>query len=636
MCSSSRLLRSTSPHSCWRRSRRRWPCGSSRGRKSSRGSPCSLRSEVLLLLDNFEQVIDAAPTLGRLLSEAPGLRLLVTSRESLRIAGEQEYPVEPLSAPDPSVRLDPARLSEFPAVALFLERALTARFDFAVTNENAPAVAEICARLDGLPLAIELAAARIRLLSPQALLVRLDERLKLLTGGARGAPERQQTLRAAIDWSYRLLSEPEQRLFARLSVFVGGGRFEEAEAVADHDGMLGVELLDGLQSLVEKSLLRRRDDPDGEPRFWMLGTIREYATDALGADSAAARRAHALAYLALAERYGGELDGPGEAPARRMVHLEQPNLRAALDWTIEAADAVSLVNLWIAAGPFWLARDDMREARAYVEPALAAGSSDALTHEVRARVLRIAYWTYAGLGEHDRAAPIAEERMRIARESGDPWHLAGALSSLASAAAARGDFRQAVELQSECVAIARTMGDAGMLAIGLLNLAVQYEDLDDWASCQRTNEEALTMFRELGMESAAAQVGQNLAQALLMRGDTDSALEHFRTSLPILQENGDLSLVAWALQGFGLIALERGDFERAAKLCAARRTIHQQIGYVPPPHTYEIAERQLQPIAARRGEPSVDKAWAEGEAMPLDEIVAYALEEENPPGRVGC
>jgi predicted ATPase/class 3 adenylate cyclase len=584
---------------------------------------------LLLLLDNFEQVVAAAPPLAALLMEASGLRLLVTSREPLRVPGEREFPLEPLSVPAVGEWVDAARLSEFEAVALFVERALAVRPGFAVTNENAPAVAEICARLDGLPLAIELAAARVRLLSPQALLARLDERLALLTGGARGAPERHQTLRATIDWSYRLLTEPEQRLFSRLGVFVGGCRIEQAEAVADHDAELGIDLLDGLQALVEKSLIRRRDDADGEPRFWMLETIREYALDALGDDLPECRQAHALTYLALAEeRTATTVDRRTEAEASDLLEAERPNLRAAFDWAIKEAKEGVLSRLWIAVGAFWLSRMHLREARAYVDSAVATVTDD-LPAEARSLVLRNAFWVYHWLGEDEKSEAVAEERARVARVSGDPRLIAAALSSLAAAASARGESEQALELQRECVAINRAHGDLENLAVSLINLGAHYEDVRDWEASRHAEEEAMSIFRRLDNPADAAGAEQNLASVLFIQGEVDLAHEHFRASLPVLHRYGRMDLVAWALHGLGLVALEHGDCETAARLCAARESIHRRIGYHPNTRVLEIADSQLEPIIARRNEPPIQAAWIEGEAMTVDEAVAYALADKS-------
>ena len=290
---------------------------------------------LLLLLDNFEQILAAAPTVAELLTASHGLRVLVTSREPLRLRGEHEYPVPPLAVPEGVQAASTDTISRYAAVTLFLERATTIRPGFAITSENAVSIADICARLDGLPLAIELAAARVRLLTPQAIVGRLDRRLPLLTGGARDLPSRQQTLRDTIAWSYDLLDDPERRLFRRLAVFVGGWTLESADAICDVD-QSHADTLDGLESLVAKSLVRQADDAQDEPRFRMLETIREYAQEQLDAsgESNVFRRRHADYYVALAEQIEPHLDGADSETWLHRAQIEHGNLRAALSWSV--------------------------------------------------------------------------------------------------------------------------------------------------------------------------------------------------------------------------------------------------------------------------------------------------------------
>jgi predicted ATPase/class 3 adenylate cyclase len=584
---------------------------------------------LLLLLDNFEQVIDTAPTVAGLLAEAPRVRMLVTSREPLRVPGEQEYPLEPLPVPERAQRVDVDRLSEFGAVALFIERALAVRPEFAITNDNAPAVAEICARLDGLPLAIELAAARMRLLSPHALLARLDSRLKLLTGGARGAPKRQQTLRATIDWSYRLLSEPEQRLFARLGVFVGGCRIDQAEGVADPDRKLGIDLIDGLQGLVEKSLLRRRDDSDGEPRFWMLETIREYALDALGDDRQGARRTHAMAYLALAERCKSQERGSEGAAAYALLEAERPNLRAAFDWAVELEASDVLVRLWIALGLFWIERGHLREAKELAQTVLTTASVGELEPAVQVDVFGWACWAHIDLGEQPQAEEMARKRMTAAERSGDPGLLSRSAQSLAAVTALGGDPEKTIRFGLEAVRYARRTSDPFTLSVALGNLADGYQDIRDYRASRETLEETLALNRQLGVVSHQAHTEHNLAQVLLLLEEFDEARRLFSTALPVLHEHGNEALTGHALQGFAFLALRDGRMERATKLYAACDGLHKRIGFVPRDAVQELAQLQSEPITSRRGEPGIDKAWAEGAAMTVDEAVAYALSGES-------
>jgi predicted ATPase/class 3 adenylate cyclase len=296
--------------------------------------------QLLLLLDNFEQLLPAAPVITDLLAAVPGLKVLVTSRAVLHLYGEHDYPVPPLTVPDPMNLPALETLTQYDAVSLFIQRAQAAKPDFAVTNENAPAVAQICYRLDGLPLAIELAAARIRLLSPQALLTRLSRRLTVLTGGARDLPTRQQTLRGAIDWSYSSLQPGEQVLFERLSAFVDGCTLDAVEAVCNPEGDLEVDVLDGMASLVDTSLLRQGTGPDEDPRFLMLETLREYATERLEerGEAEILRRRHTEYYVELA-REAEETVGARQEALLAALSAEHANLRAALRWALDREEA---------------------------------------------------------------------------------------------------------------------------------------------------------------------------------------------------------------------------------------------------------------------------------------------------------
>ena len=322
------------------------------------------------MLDNLEHLLEAAPSLGDLLVAAPGLKLLVTSRAALRLTAEHEYPVPPLSLPDPDRLPELASLARFESVALFLDRARAVRPDFEVSAENAAAIAEICVRLDGLPLAIELAAARVRLLTPQAMLKRLGQRLALLTGGARDLPSHQRTLRGAIDWSYELLDEDARRLLARLSVFAGGCTLEAAEAVCD-------ATLDGLEALIGENLLQQREQPwDGQPRFSLLETIREYAAERLEqlGEGQETRRRHAEYLVSWLEprddeRLEGSLIGQYQ-----QEDAEQENARAALAWTLDAGEAELSLRLAAALRFYWFARFNLSEGRRWLDAALEQGS----------------------------------------------------------------------------------------------------------------------------------------------------------------------------------------------------------------------------------------------------------------------
>ena len=412
---------------------------------------------LLLLLDNFEQLLAGAPSLARLLAAASYLKLLVTSRAPLRLAAEQEYAVQPLELPDPEHQPEVAELSQYDAVALFVERARAVVPEFEVTNQNARAVAEICGRLDGLPLAIELAAARVRALTPQALLRRLEQRLTLLTGGPRDAPPRQQAMRRTIDWSYTLLSEPEQRLLSRLSVFVGGCDLEAAEAVCDPDGKLGLDMLESISSLIANSLAHAHLDPCGEPRYSMLETIREYASEKLesNGETDALQRRHAQYFLALAER--GEPNVHFFAPQRRerprteqeislpdvpenRVQLELPNLRAALQWAFDRGEPELALRLAAAAALGWALTSDYTEGRARVTRAL--DETEHLQTLERARTL---FWLafFAGFQGDNRSAEAFYAPRALFEQYDDRSGVFRSLLGLTSVATRRGDLERA-------------------------------------------------------------------------------------------------------------------------------------------------------------------------------------------------
>jgi len=386
----------------------------------------SLRGKrMLLVLDNFEQVLLAGTPLMALLASAPDVKALVTSRSLLHVRGERVYPVSPLTVPTPP--LPPLEaLSQYEAVRLFIARAQDAQPDFVVTNETAPAVAEICARLDGLPLAIELAATRTRLLSPDALLARLSNRLKVVTGGSHDLPERQQTLRAAIDWSYSLLDPGEQALFARLAVFVGGRTLEAVEAVCDADGGLPFDALDGVESLLDKSLLRREVGANGEPRLVMLETIHEYARERLFANGEATRceRTHALYYLALVEKAAPHLDGSEQEVWFARLEEEHDNIRAALRWARDTGENAVGLRIVAATGQFWEFRGYWAEGRRQAEVILAANPArDTSDDHVRARaeVLRAAGFLALRQTAWGAAEAFMEEGLSLFRELHDEF-----------------------------------------------------------------------------------------------------------------------------------------------------------------------------------------------------------------------
>ncbi len=535
--------------------------------------------QILLLLDNFEQVISAAPLVADLLETSPHAKLLVTSRAALHIYGEYEFSVLPLALPDPK-RLPPLEdLTRVEAIRLFIERVRAVKSDFAVTPDNAPAIVEICRRLDGLPLAIELAAARIKLFPPQALLARLQSRLKMLTGGARDLPARQQTLRDTITWSYDLLDEGEKTLFRRLSIFVGGSTLEAAEAVCDAT-VLGIDLLDGLASLVDKSLLRQVEGADGEPRFVMLETIREYGLEQLAASGEAPtlRRRHADFFLALAEAAEPKLTSAERGIWLERLESEYDNLRAALEWSrADASASETGLRLVGALIWFWYLRGYWSEGCGCVEGALALTGASERT-AARAKALYGAGVLAWLQGDHALARSRVMESVGIFREVGSKRDLAYALSLLGVVALSQGDYTAAPSPAAEGVALFRQMGDRWGLAVALNNVGNVASQQGDYAGAQSYYEESLALFQELEDKWGQALPLRNLGQIALRQGDYTTARSRLEESLVMWQEVGDQWRIALSLNDLGDVARLEGDYKRAAVLYDQALSLERELG----------------------------------------------------------
>jgi predicted ATPase len=557
---------------------------------------------LLLVLDNFEQVLDAAPTVAELLSCSPRLKVLVTSRALLRLRGEQEGAVPPLTLPDPR-RLPPLpALSQYGAVALFIQRAVTAKPEFAVTNENAPAVAEICHRLDGLPLAIELAAARIRLFSPESLLARLGtakrQGLKLLVGGARDLPARQQTLQNTIGWSYDLLNAPEQMLFRRLTVFAGGFTLEAAEALGGEGDPLEL-----LASLIEKSLVRQ-EDIAGETRFWMLETIREYGADRLreAGEAIAVRDRHLDFFLALAEEAEPRLHGREQLAWLARLEAEHDNLRAALEWSgAEERHAEAALRLAGALAWFWNMRGYLHEGRRWLEDLLERPAPAGAT---RARALdgagllafyqddfdaaparfaeSVALWRelgdrralahamswLGGCSEYSRRIPLLEESVALAREVGDPWVLGLTLWHLAiNVLRFQSDPERVRKLAKESTALLREVGDLWSLGRPLGTLAFVAWGQGDLAAAVVYFEEALAAARTVGDKWGIATTLSFLVAVAREQGDYAAAQALLEEGLAIFREAGDKPRTVHSLSSLAEVAQAQGDDEKARALC---------------------------------------------------------------------
>jgi predicted ATPase/class 3 adenylate cyclase len=577
---------------------------------------------ALLLLDNFEQVLDAAPEVGELLRRCPRLKAVVTSRAGLRISGEQQFPVPPLQLPDPKALPSLSVLSQYEAVRLFIERALAARPDFAVTNENAPAVAEICARLDGLPLAIELAAARIRVLTPQAIHARLGKRLDLLSAGARDLPARQQTLRGAIAWSYDLLEAGAKRLFERLGVFVGGAALEQVEEVCGPPEDVGGGLLDGVAGLVDHSLVRQQEET-GEPRFFMLETIREFALERLEASPEAAeiRRRHTRVYLELAERAAPELEGSEQKRWLDALEREHDNLRAVLERTVAEGDAALASRLSFALWRFWHMRAHLHEARERMERVLALPN---LRGPERMRALEaaggVAYWR----GDMDTARAFYHEALALARESGDPAAIANAAYNESfTYIVPRQQLEEGRALLEEANAIYRSLGDRDGLARTAWALGDMHMARREYAAAIAPFEEAYAVFRERGNRFMTGWALFELGLSRSFSGQLPAGRAALEDALRLFAEARDVSGILLLLRGMAAQAKLADDMRRAARLSGAATALEQTSGAELGSILHQMNEELA--IALEDLDDACQAEWREGEKLSADAAVAYAL-----------
>ena len=622
----------------------------------------SLRLPTLLVLDNFEHLVAEAPMVAELLASSVQLRLLVTSRAPLHIYGEHEYPVPPLELPDLKSVPEVEVLIRYPAVALFIQRARAVKPDFEVNHENAAAVATICARLDGLPLAIELAAARIKLLSPSAMQTRLESRLQLLTGGARDLPTRQQTLRGAIDWSYGLLSVGEQMLFRRLSVFVSGCTLEAVEAVCNTQGDLEVDGLDGMASLVDKSLLQRVERGEGESRFVMLDTIREYGLERLAAsgEEAATRRAHAAYCLVLAEEGAAST----QAEWLDLFEMEHDNLGAAMDWLIQTGNAEWGLRLGAALFRFWESREYFAEGRDRLAKVLKLEAATDPTLP-RARALFAAGALAGAQADYVSACSLLRENLEIARELKDDWGVAVSLNALAVTTRDRGGIAESRSLFEESLALWRELGDRTAVARALSNLASAVNLQGDHALARSLYEECLSIFKQLGDATGMAWSLNHQGDAARSHGDPAGARALYEQSLAIFRELGDRWGIAGSLADLGNLTRDQKDYAasqalyresirifqelghkrgvarllecfacsaaaqlqpvRSLRLAGAAAALRQVLGAPLPPVEQAQVEKRLEPARKALSNAAASAAWLEGWGMPVEKAVEDAL-----------
>jgi predicted ATPase/DNA-binding CsgD family transcriptional regulator len=539
----------------------------------------SLRSRrLLLVLDNFEHVTAASPLVAELLAACPRLTVLATSRASLRVSGEHEFPVSPLALPVLGEVDSADRILEFAAVELFVQRAHAVRPDFELTETNAPAVVEICARLDGLPLAIELAAARVKLLDPQDMLARLEHPLELLTGGRTDAPPRQRTLWATIDLSHDLLDSGERRHLRRLAAFAGGCTLEAVETLLRVEGGVPAEVLGGVMGLLDKNLLRRSEGGNSEARFEMLATVREYALERLAesGETESVRDAHAEYYCAFAEKADAKLASPEQRHWLRRLREEHDNLRAALAWTIDRGDVETALRLGCALGRFWLLVGHLSEGRRSLAAAL--DCSDDGPPARRARALAAAGVLAVHQADYGEAARLCQESLALARELGDRRRVAEALSGLALSAQRAGRPEPAVEMYTEVLAMYRELGDTNAVARSLEGVGMSSYFGGHNPAARRSLEESLLLFRALGDHQRVAAVLVHLGSVSWSEGDPEGARIRVAEAKPILDELGDRWGNARALYLSGVAATDQQSLAEALADLESAVAIFTELG----------------------------------------------------------
>jgi predicted ATPase/class 3 adenylate cyclase len=579
---------------------------------------------ILLVLDNFEQLLPAgAPLASQLLHAGPGVKLLVSSRAVLHVYGEQEFAVEPLRLPDHKARPGLEQLSQYEAVKLFIERAIAAKPDFQATNENAPSIAGICERVDGLPLAIELAAARVKLFSPQALLARLETSLSVLGSGARDLPSRQQTLRGAIDWSYDLLDDAQKRLLARFSVFARGANLEQAEAVCGPPDEVGGDVLSVLDELADHSLLRRQPDFE-EPRLIMLQTIREFALERLDSTDEAGkiRERHFDAYCRLAEVASPNLFGDQQRTWLDRLERDHDNFRAAFDWCAAAGDVERAMNLAANFWRFWQMRGHLHEGRARLGTILEMKRGRNY-REARIRALEaaggIAYWQ----GDMTAARAFYDECLELARAGVEKSAIANALYNAAFPTfIQRSDIPRSLELFGEALPIYRELGDDPGIRRCLWGIAncLYYQERYDESVVPL--DEAIGMFRKTDDRFGLGWALHTRALLAIRAADFGRARPLVREALQIFAAAGDVSGIVLVLDDAGDIERLAGDRALGLRLAAAAAT-HQTASGAELGRILNVTEQRSRVEDLTDEEDQ--RAWAEGRAMTIDQAVAVSL-----------
>ena len=597
---------------------------------------------LLLILDNCEHLVDACARMAdRLLQAAPNIRILASSREALGIGGEVTYRVPSLGLPDVHHLPPFESLSQYEAVKLFIDRAASAVPTFAVTNENAPALAQICDRLDGIPLAIELAAAKVRVLSVDQIAKRLDDRFRLLTGGSRTALERHQTLRAAIDWSYNLLPAEEQLLFSRLSVFAGGWTLEAAEAVCSidpaakethaGDDILREDIFILMEQLINKSLVtteevlgERRYHTEGSFRYHMLETMREYADEKL-TDADAWHRRHAAYFLSLAEIIEPFLEKPEPASWLDKLEREHNNLRAALRWAREKDEVELGLRFASALCLFWFMRGYLSEGLARSVEFLSV--SDTTVHAaIRAKALDHAGLLARYKGDLTYAQELIAESLSLRRGLGERHGIADSLSNLGFVILYQGNFAQARQYYSEALGMYRELDNQQGIADSLSHLALMSFYEGDYEMAQAMDEACLAIWRDLGDQQGIAWALHRLGNVKITQAEFSAARNLFKESLTISSDVGFKYGIASSIEGLASIAAKNGQAECAVLLAGGAFALRQAIGIPLSTPDQTMLERLLEPAREFLGEEAAQAFWIQGLTLNIEQIVAKAQE----------
>lgn len=623
--------------------------------------------QILLVLDNFEQVTSGAPLLSDLLSAAPNLKILVTSRAILHLYGEHEFNVPPLAVPDLARLPALESLGRSPAVALFVSRAQAVKVDFRLTSENARVVAEICVRLEGIPLALELAAARVKLFAPQALLNELSHRLRLSVQQSTDLLPRHQTLRDAVAWSYQLLDGDEQRLFSQLGVFVGGCTLQAAEAVCADKNRAEIPMLEQLASLVDKSMLQHERRENGEPRFIMLETLREYALEQLeaGGNTQSTRRRHWTYYSQLVEAIEPGPKEPDLPSWMKLLEEEHDNLRAALKWALEQDEVDVALGMAGAVWKLWQIHGHVEEGVEWMKTIL--GRSQGRISVSRAKVLWGAGWLGMVMGNLDQSRTYFEEGAAISRQLGDKRYLGRSLHGIGAVARGQGDFASSRAAFDESLPLFQALGDTEDIAWTFEHLgatAIEQGDFDqaiaylsqaldlfreleqnwacaealtylghaalqqrDFALAQERYEQAQAIYQELEDRPNVATMNSYVGATLFGRGDYERAISLYKESLLLARDLKDYWGLTWGVERLAEVAEKLGQLDRAARLWGAANSLRNVSGvsWHPGFHSY-YTEQRFASLKAELGETRWAQLWTEGREMDLNEIGAYALE----------